>query len=188
MTEKRHSRSRRAHWQGVGRRTEEILNVRSEMARRRTRLTATIDRLGRMLAHPAFFLVLLAAHLLWIALNLPLYPGFRPWDPYPFVLLATIASVEAPFIALLVLMRQWRDSRIDELRDEIGLQVALHVERQTTMVLRLLDEMEKHLDIRTRQDPEILNHMEENLDPQHLMTNLHKDLQKAEEDDGVPSP
>jgi uncharacterized membrane protein len=29
-------------------------------------------------------------------LNLPIFPWFRPWDPYPFVFLATFASAEAP--------------------------------------------------------------------------------------------
>jgi uncharacterized membrane protein len=31
-------------------------------------------------------------------MNLPIFPWFRLWDPYPFILLATFASAEAPFI------------------------------------------------------------------------------------------
>lgn len=176
------------HWQQIGKSAEEILNVRTEMARRRRRLSVLIDWLGGILAHPAFFLVLLTTHLLWIVLNLPLYPWFKPWDPYPFTFLATVTSAEAPFIALLVLMSQRRDSRIDELREEIALQVSLHVERQTTMTLRLLDEIQQQLQIRTQQDREALDHMQQNLDPQNLMYRLRGDLQKAEGNNEATAP
>ena len=59
--------------------------------------------------------------MLVVVLNLPVFPWFRPWDPYPFILLATFASAEAAFIALLVLMYQRRNARISELREEVSL-------------------------------------------------------------------
>lgn len=55
--------------------------------------------------------------------------------------LATIASVEAPFIALFVLMHQKRETNVEELRGEVELQVALHTEREVTMLLRLVAEL-----------------------------------------------
>ena len=44
------------------------------------------------------------------------------WDPPPFTLLATIASVEAPFLSVLVLLvRRWRAQRH---REESALSLA----------------------------------------------------------------
>ncbi len=154
--------------------------MREEMTRRRSWLAAGIDRAGNLLAHPVFFTVLLAAHLGWVAANLGWIPGVPAWDPYPFMLLATIASAEAPFIALLILMRQHRDQRIDELREEVTLQVDLHVEREATKALRMLAAIHEKLGIETEAG-EDLDRMTEELDPRLLLEDLEERLEEAEE-------
>ena len=136
-----HAPSSSSYLSDIGGGKDEILNVRGEVVKRRTRLSTLVEWVGHVLSHPGFFLILLAVHLAWILLNLPIYPWFQPWDPFTF--LATIASLEAPFIALMVLMHQQRDQRISELREETHLQVSLHVEREITMALRLLDELQR---------------------------------------------
>jgi uncharacterized membrane protein len=165
------------HWRRKGR--EDILNVRSETIARRTRLLSVIDKIGSALSKPGFFLILLLSHLTWIFLNLPFSPG-KPWDPYPFIFLATLASVEAPFIAILILMHQQRNTRIDELRGEIELQVSLHIERQTSMTLRILRELQKGLQVPTEQDKELLERMEAFLDPLELMQFVRDQLKEIE--------
>lgn len=175
----------------IGGSTEEILNVRGEIAKRRTWLSALIERVGRVLSRPAFFLALFAGHLLWILLNLPIYPWFAPWDPYPFTFLATIASVESPFIALLVLMHQQRSQRVSELRAETHLQVALHVDREVSKALQLLEKgkLEKRKgEEAVEQDSELLHRLEEELDPQRLMENVRRDLRRAEGGDSPTAP
>jgi uncharacterized membrane protein len=177
-----------AHWDHIGTRAEEIFNVRAEIAKQRTQMPAFIDRLGNILTHPAFFLSFLAGHLLWIALNLPLYPWWTPWDPYPFMFLATVTSAEAPFIALMVLMYQQRNQRIAELREETHLQVSLHAERQLSMALRILGEMRQQLGGETQQDPELLAHLQQDLDTRELLANLRRDLRQAEGDNAITAP
>ena len=162
---------------------DEVLNVRAEMIKRRGWVAALIDQAGRRLAHPPFFIALLVFHLLWIVLNLRIIPGLEPWDPYPFTFLATIASVEAPFISLLVLMRQHRDERVAELREEVDLQVSLHIEREVTAVLRMLGEVQDALKVQTRMDGEALQKMEQPLDAEHLMDHLEKHLDESEGED-----
>lgn len=172
------------HWQKIGKSTQEILSVRSEATQHRRWPQAVADRAGMVLASPMFFVGMTVFHVLWVVLNLPIYPSwYKPWDPYPFTFLATIASAEAPFIALLVLMRQQRDSHIEELREEINLQVSLHLERQSTVVLRMIDEIQKKLGVETGQDREELEKMEGYLDPQVLLENLRRHLSELEEDE-----
>ena len=177
-----------AHWDHIGTRAEEIFNVRAEIGKQRTRMPALIERLGNSLAQPVFFLSLLMLHLLWIVLNLPLYPWWQPWDPYPFILLATLTSAEAPFIALMVLMYQQRNQRIAELREETNLQVSLHTERQLSMVLRLLSEMQQQLGIETQQDAALLARLQQDLDTQWLLANLRRDLRQSEGENVVTAP
>lgn len=167
----------------LGQHSEEILNVRLEVAKRQGRLADLTDTVGRTLANPTFFLLFLGAHLGWVLCNLPITP-WDPWDPYPFMFLATVASVEAPFIALLVLMHQHRQERIDELRDEVMLQIDLHVERKASMSLRLLEDLYHRLGYEP--DQEGLDTLKRDLDPRKLMEEIREELGRAEgEDDSL---
>jgi uncharacterized membrane protein len=173
---------RSPHWDRVRRNAYEILNVRSEITRQQSRSAGLVEAIGRALAHPMLFIGLLACHLLWVVLNLPVFPWFSPWDPYPFIFLATFTSAEAPFIALLVLMYQRRSSQISELREELNLQVSLHQERQLTVMLRLLGEVQAKLHVASREDAGLLDRLQDELDPRQLMQSLRSHLQHDEED------
>lgn len=111
-------------------RNTQPLNIRSVLAARRTRTGKLIDAIGVWLARPALFVVLLALHVAWIVCNLGWIPGLPVWDAPPFALLSSISSVEAPFMTLLILMRQQRDARIAEVREELLLQFVLHMDRE----------------------------------------------------------
>jgi uncharacterized membrane protein len=176
------------HWDHVRKNAYEILNVRSEITKRQSRSAALVEGIGRALADPTFFIGLLAGHLLWVVLNLPIFPWFEPWDPYPFILLATFASAEAPFVALLILMYQKRASRISELREELSLQVSLHLERQMTVMLRLLREVQDRLDITSREDPALLDRVKDELDPRQLMESLRSHLRRDEDAEEGTAP
>jgi uncharacterized membrane protein len=175
---------RELHWDHVRKNAHEILNVRSEITKQQSKSAALVEEVGRALAHPMFFVGLLSAHVVWVTLNLPIFL-WKPWDPYPFVFLATFASAEAPFIALLILMYQRRSSRIAELREELDLQVSLHLERQMTVMLRLLAEVQGRLDIASREDPALLDRLQTELDPKQLMQSLRRDLQRDEDEEAT---
>jgi uncharacterized membrane protein len=157
---------------------EEILNVRAVMMKRRGPAARAIDAAGRGLARPWFLLILLLLSAVWISFNL-LLPAGR-WDPHPYLLLATVTSTLAPFLTLLVLMRQHRDGRIEELREEIELQVALRVEREVTLLVRLLDDMRVRLGIDTELDRAPLEAAKHSLDPGHLLDHLERHLDRLE--------
>lgn len=133
------------------------INVRHEMTRRRSPVGKAIDMIGNWLAQPLLFVLLFAFHVAWVIVNLGVVPGVRTWDPPPFTLLATIASVEAPFLALLILMRQQRDGRISELRQELILQVALDLDDKVS-----------------RQNGE------DGIEPEHLLDRLRRQLDEEE--------
>jgi uncharacterized membrane protein len=163
---------------------EQLLSVRAEVMRKRSRTSQFADTMGHVLSHPVFFLSLLGTHLVWVALNLPICP-WEPWDPYPFVFLATFASVEAPFFALLVLMHQRREARIDELREELDLQVSLFLEREVTVILRMLKQVHAELGIATAEPAGTLEHLEKELHPDRLLRHLRRRLAETERVDAA---
>ena len=167
-------------WGSLRERRESIVSVREEVTRRRGPLGRAVDRIGALLATPAFFLTLLGLHLAWVVLNLPVMP-WQPWDAYPFTFLATVASAEAPFLALVILMRQQQDRHVDEVREEVQVQVSLLIERECTTVLRFLDKMKETLDL----DIEIedMERFEQDMDSERLLDDLEERL-----DDVDPEP
>ncbi len=106
------------------------LNVRSEMTKHRSRTGRAIDAVGVWLARPSLFVLLLVLNLGWVVCNLGWIPGVPVWDEPPFAVLSLITSVAAPFLTLLILMRQQRDARVAETREELMLQFVLHLDRE----------------------------------------------------------
>lgn len=172
------------YWGDVRRSQQQVMTVRAQEARRDSGTGRTITRIGATLASPWFFGGLLLAHLGWVVLNLGVLPGVRPWDPYPFTFLATIASVEAPFLALLILMRQLRDARVAELREETELQVSFHAERQSSMLMRLVDDIHRTVVDRGRdtgrEERRHIEEMKEPLDPERLLAALEHEVGEEE--------
>lgn len=168
----------------------EILNVRRRAEAERGRGRQAVVWVGKVLARPAFFFALLLLHAGWVVANLPGWVPWPPWDPPPFTLLATIASVEAPFIALLILMRQEHDRRIAELREETALQVSFHAEREASAQLRLLVAIADRLGIErleeiaeTEGEPRLdLAAMQRTLDPERLVEETRRQLEESGEE------
>lgn len=163
----------------------ETVNVREEVENRTGPVGRTIDRIGSVLASPLLFFVLLLFHLAWVLANLRVFNFLPTWDPYPFTFLATIASALAPFISLLILMRQHRDARIAELREELELQIALETERKTVFVLRMLDELRSGLQIQTQLDANDLDQAKQLLRPEEMLDNIRSRLDRAEHDHAI---
>jgi uncharacterized membrane protein len=79
--------------------------------------------------------------------NLRIIPGVRPFDPYPFMLLGLVVSLEAIFLATFVLMAQNRMARRSDQREHLDLQINLLAEREMTLVLQMLQRMSTRLGI-----------------------------------------
>lgn len=76
--------------------------------------------------------------LTWIVLNTNILPGVKPFDPFPFGLLTMIVSLEAIFLAIIVLISQNRAAKIAEVREEIDLQVNSIAETEVSKVIEML--------------------------------------------------
>jgi uncharacterized membrane protein len=96
------------------------------------------DEMTQFFGSFQFLILNITAFAGWILINTGLLPVLPVFDPYPFVMLTTIVSLEAIFLTTIVLMSQNRQSLISSLREEVDVQVNLISEREITKVLRLL--------------------------------------------------
>ena len=94
-----------------------------------------------------FFNLNLLVFVAWIIVNLGWIPGVAAFDPFPFGLLTMAVSLEAIFLSIIVLMSQNRAAKIADMREEIDLQINLRSEQEITAILRILDGLERRLNV-----------------------------------------
>jgi uncharacterized membrane protein len=114
------------------------------------------DLIGGFSGSMSFVLIHVVFIVAWFLVNtLPL--GIRHFDPYPFILLAMIVSVEAVLLSTFVLMKQNRMQRQSDIRAHLNLQVDLLSEKEITKVLQMLRAISQKLDVDTSPvaDPEL---------------------------------
>ena len=99
-----------------------------------------------ILSEAAALLLLNAVGIgLWVGVNTGLLPGVRAFDPYPFHLLALIASLEAVLLSAAVLVRLGRVEARAEERSRLALQAGILVEDKVVEVARMLEEIDEKL-------------------------------------------
>jgi uncharacterized membrane protein len=110
----------------------------------------------------------------WIVVNLGLLPGIRPFDPFPFVMLAMIASVEAIFLSTFVLISQNRAAEVSSRRDELDVQISLLAEHEVTRVIQMLDLVMDHLGV-TRSRPTDLEALKQDVSAEQIVREIEHD-------------
>jgi len=110
----------------------------------------------------------------WVALNVGMVRRIGPFDPFPFPLLTMTVSLEAIFLALFVLASQNRLARQTDKRSHLDLQVDLLAEREMTAVLQLLQDIARHLEVRTTVTPEQLRDLMKKTDLRRLTNRMEE--------------
>jgi uncharacterized membrane protein len=90
----------------------------------------------------------------WLLYNSGIFP-VEPFDPYPFVMLAMTASVEAIFLTTFVLISQNRNALIEERREDLGLHVSLLTEHEITRLAQLMDLIANRIGLDDGEKPEL---------------------------------
>ena len=89
--------------------------------------------------------------------NLGLF-GIEPFDPFPFGFLTMFVSLEAIFLAIVVLISQNRQNKVADMRQQIDFEIDVRAEAEITKLLRMQHLLLDHLKI-SKEDRE-LNEME----------------------------
>jgi uncharacterized membrane protein len=123
---------------------ETIVRLEQEFLQSRTPLDRVADAIANFTGSMVFVVLHVAAFSAWFLINTGALPVMRPFDPFPFILLAMAVSCEAVLLSTFVLMKQNRMSARSEQRDQLHLQVALLTEKELTKVLQAIRSMSEH--------------------------------------------
>ncbi len=104
------------------------------------------ENIGGFVGRPAFLVVILLFVVLWIGINLALHRWGRPmFDEPPFVGLHGILELAALLTTVVVLIKQYRISKLSEQRDHLDLKVTLLIEQKTAKLIDLMEELRRDL-------------------------------------------
>ncbi len=122
-------------------RRSQIRNANDVSAEQETWLT----RLAEAVPNVAGSVPSVALHAVvvfcWIALNLRLVAGIRPWDPPPFSLLADIVSIYAMLLTIFVLVSQNRQRARDRIRSDIEFETGVNTELKIADLHEKIDQL-----------------------------------------------
>lgn len=140
----------------VKERRERLQSFKAKMDRNRKMTDRAADWLTECFGSIWFFAANAVWFVIWMFFNTGLVPGITAFDPFPYGLLTMVVSLEAIFLAIIVLISQNRAAHIADLREEIDLQVNVRAEQEITRMLIILDAIHDHLGLPAEDDAELV--------------------------------
>jgi uncharacterized membrane protein len=126
-----------ASWEAIRHNIELISRMEEKYLSDRALGDRISDGIAAFSGSMTFVVLHLMIYGLWILVNLNVLP-MRAFDPFPFMLLSMVVSLEAIFLSTFVLMKQNRMSRRADSRAHLDLQINLLAEKEMTMMLQML--------------------------------------------------
>lgn len=123
-----------------------VRNVNELVRQRLTIGQHAADCVAKTVGSWQFILIQSGLLLVWVALNITAY--IRHWDPYPFILMNLVLSLQAAYTAPIIMMSQNRQA----LRDRIDAQHDYEINEKAEAEIRAILE---HLDCQNRALAEI---------------------------------
>lgn len=112
-------------------------SIKAKFDSKRTLTEKIADNMSSLFGSNIFLTFNFLFFVFWILVNTNNIKGLEAFDPFPFMLLTTIVSLEAIFLSIFVLIAQNRGNKIDDLREEIHLQLNFIVEREITKLMKM---------------------------------------------------
>jgi uncharacterized membrane protein len=126
---------------------EAIAKLEQDALERRTLAERISEAIAKFIGSVAFLLLQILLVLTWSAINLNVIPGVKPFDPFPFGILALVISSESVILTIFVLMSQNRMTRQAERRSHLDLQVGMLAEQELTTMLEMQQKICRHIGV-----------------------------------------
>jgi uncharacterized membrane protein len=132
-----------------------------------------LERVSRFVARPLYLVGILSLSSLWMLLNTgATLLHRRAIDPPPFGWLELTLSFVALLTTTVVLIAQNRQTKLEQQRADLDLQVNLLTEQKVTKVIHLLEELRRDLPmVKDRHDPQAVV-LQEGADTQQVVSAL----------------
>ncbi|MBW8784407.1 MAG: DUF1003 domain-containing protein [Novosphingobium sp.] len=136
--------------QGLSSKLRENIEALSERRRREVEhapwSTRLSDRITAFTGSMNFVVIHVVIFGAWLAINLRVVSGIRPFDP-TLVILAMVASVEAIFLSTFVLISQNRMMASADRRADLDLHISLLTEHELTRLATLVERIAHRLEV-----------------------------------------
>jgi uncharacterized membrane protein len=139
----------------VDRRRHAIKSFKAKANAKRTFSEKFADLLTAKFGTVTFLVLNMIWFAVWLLWNTGHIPGAEPFDPFPFGLLTSAVSLEAIFLAIIVLISQNREAKVAELREEVDLQINMITEEELTKLIKLVAGMLEAQGAKPADDPEL---------------------------------
>ena len=155
---------------------EAIAKLEHEALNRRNSTERISDAIAKFIGSLAFLMLQALLVLAWSAINLHLLPGVKPFDPFPFGILALVISSESVLLTIFVLISQNRMSRQAERRSHLDLQVGMLAEQELTTMLEMQQKICQRLGVDVESTKQELKGFSDATDVSKLATELEDKL------------
>ena len=153
-----------------------IARLEHEAIGRRTLTERVGDVITKLVGNLGFLIAQLILISGWGFLNLHLIPGLKPFDPFPFGVLALVVSSESVFLTIFVLISQSRMARQSERRAHLDLQVGMLSEQELTTILQMLQTLCQHMGVNVDSSKQEVQSFSKTTDVSKLASELEDKL------------
>jgi uncharacterized membrane protein len=153
-----------------------IAKLEHDALGRRTPTERVSDVITRLVGNVGFLLAQLILIAGWGLLNLHVIPALKPFDPFPFGVLALIISSESVFLTIFVLISQSRMARQSERRSHLDLQVGMLSEQELTTILQMLQKLCQHVGVNVDSSKQEVQSFSKTTDVHKLASELEDKL------------
>lgn len=136
----------------IGRNIDAIVKLEESFVKDRTTAERVADWIANFSGSLKFIVIHLIVYGMWILINTGVIPFGRRFDPFPFLLLSVVVSLEAIFLSTFVLIKQNRMSKRADQRAHLDLQINLLTECEMTLMLQMLQKIATRLGVRAPEE------------------------------------
>ncbi len=122
-----------------------VQDVNALFDQQSTRGARAADWVARVVGSWQFIIGQSALLVLWVILNVTAF--IQHWDPYPFILMNLILSLQAAFTAPVIMMSQNRQSEMDRLEAHNDYAINQKAEEEVRAILNHLAAQDVALDL-----------------------------------------
>lgn len=155
---------------------EAIAKLEHDALARRTPTEHVSEVITKLIGNMGFLVAQLILISIWSLANLRMFPGLKPFDPFPFGILALVVSSESVFLTVFVLISQSRMARQAEQRSHLDLQVGMLSEQELTTILQMLQKLCQHVGVNVESSKHEIQAFSKTTDVHELASELQEKL------------
>lgn len=160
----------------------ELMKLRQQDEKGKSTDELIADKITRFAGSMKFVYIHLIVFGLWILDNEGLM-GIKSVDP-SFTGLMLLASLEAIFLSVFVLIRQNRMNELADKRANLELQVSLLAEHEITHLITLVQAIAQKLNIAEAHNPDI-DELTRHVNPEEILDTIDKHKKESIEEGGI---